>query len=299
MLGRFLKLLKAVKKIKPRISIFKGLFIIFCCGLVDLLQIGLDAAWGAGAFLNPFVDVGMAIILYIWFRLNGVKISVEAPQRFIPMLVTEVIKIFTVGIVPCWIIDGAIDVITSWAEDVFVQAEEAAVDAVPGLKTVARPVNNLALKAAVSDEAIQQGNHVQGRASSPNQSVGGVAKDLITARKGSTDWNETAGKLYNPEKPKVGGEIGGASTQQPAKTGGLDPYDRNKDYTGGSIRKNKYVRNQENYQGQQAQATQRQRDREEQREQQRSGPGVWTQKQRDAEDAEDAEYVRTGSNKQI
>ncbi len=95
--------------------------------VVDLLQIaiewGLDWFFGLGVIINLFIDwPTMPLTLYIMFRLKGIKFA-GSPTRFMTFLVSIIAKTFPItDELPLWTVDIAVNIITSWVEDIAVQS---------------------------------------------------------------------------------------------------------------------------------------------------------------------------------
>ncbi len=131
-LTKILKLKAAIKKIKPRISITTAIFMLLFGVVVDLLDIGLDLI-GAGFVVDSILAVGAFFTIWVWCNVKGVKfIKVSRGEdttklRLVAYALAFLIELIpAVNALPGFTIDVAINILTSWIEDI--AASEAAKD---------------------------------------------------------------------------------------------------------------------------------------------------------------------------
>ena len=71
--------------------------------VVDLIQIGLDVAFGSGLVINRFVDVAVAGTLLLIFRLQKVELTPARTMSIVGVMIAEFIPV--VDILPFWTAD--------------------------------------------------------------------------------------------------------------------------------------------------------------------------------------------------
>ncbi len=120
------------KEKKQKISNIEWGLLIGALAVIDLIQVGLDFAYGAGVLINRLIDilVALALLFIFWMKgIRGIRIfgSVAAAfgLEFIPV----------VDVLPLWTLDG-----------VYAFAQDKIANKLPGLGSISKGLAHKAIQ---------------------------------------------------------------------------------------------------------------------------------------------------------